>query len=183
METRQPLCNVCGIPEEKWKDGKCAECKHQCDMTPSVIIEQRVYDYCASHWMLGPGETFSLPQVFKKLEKKSLYSSIPSYLRKTITELALAQDSNSHLPRHHYLKLKYVPPGKVFRVVSSEDSKRIKLGAVILRQECNVGTGNDGLYVMQAGEILPEKQCNWALPLLTLEETTMSPNEFFALSA
>lgn len=47
-------CNICGIPEAEWKDGKCYACgyDHYCDMTPDMIIEQRIYDWCDKHGLV-----------------------------------------------------------------------------------------------------------------------------------
>lgn len=30
-------CNICGVPENRWEDGFCHECRHSCEMTPDVL--------------------------------------------------------------------------------------------------------------------------------------------------
>lgn len=49
-------CNTCGVPETKWHDGRCWECGNgrYCEMTPNVILEQRVYDWLQKHRVSGP---------------------------------------------------------------------------------------------------------------------------------
>lgn len=44
-------CNICGIPEDKWKSGRCYECGNgrYYDMTPDMIIDQRIYTWCDKH--------------------------------------------------------------------------------------------------------------------------------------
>lgn len=44
-------CNICGIPESEWKDGRCYACGygHYCDMTPDMIIDQRINIWCDKH--------------------------------------------------------------------------------------------------------------------------------------
>lgn len=54
--TKYPRCNTCGVPEAKWHAGRCWECGNgrYCKMTPSVIMEQRVYDWLQKHRVCGP---------------------------------------------------------------------------------------------------------------------------------
>lgn len=55
-DKKQALCNTCGVPETQWRDGRCWECGRgrYCEMVPSVILEQRVYDWLQKHNISGP---------------------------------------------------------------------------------------------------------------------------------
>lgn len=49
-------CNTCGVPETKWHNGRCWECGNgrYCEMTSSVVLEQRVYNWLQKHRVSGP---------------------------------------------------------------------------------------------------------------------------------
>ena len=48
-------CNTCGVPESKWRNGRCWECgRNHCEMTPDVTLEQRVYDWLQKQRVSGP---------------------------------------------------------------------------------------------------------------------------------
>lgn len=54
---KQSLCNVCGVPEEEWRDGKCYACGRGrfCEMSDDMIVEQRVYSWLDKQHMLSGG--------------------------------------------------------------------------------------------------------------------------------
>lgn len=51
-------CNICGIPESEWKNGRCYACGygHYCDMTRDMIIDQRIYIWSDKHGQLAEGK-------------------------------------------------------------------------------------------------------------------------------
>lgn len=51
----QPKCNICGVAQNEWVNGKCYACGkgHYCDMDADMIVEQRVYDWCAKKQSAG----------------------------------------------------------------------------------------------------------------------------------
>lgn len=55
-QNKQALCNTCGVPESKWVDDMCWECKQthtHCRMEPSVVLEQRTYNWLVKHRLSG----------------------------------------------------------------------------------------------------------------------------------
>ncbi len=55
MPRKLTLCNTCGVPESKWRNGCCWECgRNHCEMTPDVTLEQRVYDWLQKQRVSGP---------------------------------------------------------------------------------------------------------------------------------
>ncbi len=65
-------CNICGIPEDKWKSGRCYECGNgrYCDMTPDMIIDQRIYTWCDKHDQIE----------YRSVNKDSLHNKVKKML-------------------------------------------------------------------------------------------------------
>lgn len=83
-----PRCNTCGVPESDWEDGVCRACKRtHCDMTPDVIIEQRVYNWLLKHQLSG---SMLYPcEVVQKVEKvlQEGNMTVPQYVQRYIEEV------------------------------------------------------------------------------------------------
>lgn len=75
-------CNICGVPESCWVDGKCCRCgnRRHCDMTSDMVVEQRIFDWCDKHGMLYCG-AISKDSVRSEVKKMlAAGKKIPKYI-------------------------------------------------------------------------------------------------------
>lgn len=93
-------CNICGIAEENWINGKCHGPLHCiCDMTPEVILDDaRIYNWAAKSIgpkafidgiMLNPDALIELAR-----QKIDAGEKVPQYIRDFI-ERGVAQHAKS----------------------------------------------------------------------------------------
>lgn len=75
-------CNLCGVSENQWVDGKCRCCGngHYCDMTPDMIIEQRVFDWFNKHGLLYLGSVYKHIAQRKVREMLAAGQKVPKYI-------------------------------------------------------------------------------------------------------
>lgn len=74
-------CNLCGVPENRWEDGFCRECRHSCEMTPDMIISQRAFQYANKHGLLDTHASFNARAIREKLGRIGRKKKVPKYLR------------------------------------------------------------------------------------------------------
>lgn len=80
----QPRCNICGVPQNEWVNGKCVACGkgHYCDMEPNMIVEQRVYDWCSKNNLLDGGTIYKV-NVRQKVEMMlNKGKVVPQYMQR-----------------------------------------------------------------------------------------------------
>lgn len=82
----QPKCNVCGVAQNEWVNGKCYACGkgHYCDMDADMIVEQRVYDWCAKNNLLDGGTIYKA-NVRQKVEMMmNKGKAVPQYMQRYV---------------------------------------------------------------------------------------------------
>lgn len=81
-------CNMCGIPESEWSKDMVCTCSHShCDITPDLIIEQRIFDWYKRNCVLKSGmmNIATLKDQVEFLLSKG--KSVPNYIIQFITAL------------------------------------------------------------------------------------------------
>lgn len=89
--------NVCGVPEEAIKEGRCDACGTSvCDMMDdSLFVDKRVYDYakrnkmpcfCGHYYRMFQGQNFS-----EHIKKNGMLEKVPKYIRNYIAALDVSK--------------------------------------------------------------------------------------------
>lgn len=94
MAKKQPLCNYCGVPEEKWQNNKCYACapKHYCDVREEDIMEQRVYNWFAKRGVVNPGALLLISEATLYVDREASSRNVPQYIKKFVDEHRLTKD-------------------------------------------------------------------------------------------
>ena len=155
-----PKCNVCGVPESEWVDGKCHCARSVCDMTPEVVVEQRVYD-CAKRLGLLVGDTFYRNTIYDRMLRKSY--KMPKYFRQAISREGV-----------RYETLKDFPVGRVMMVCNDSDDDELQVGMLVWRDDPAKVPGNlDGLNFVKDAGSMDADHCEKALKGAMIEDTFM----------
>ena len=156
-------CNICGVPESKWSDGRCTLCGKICDMTPDVVMDQRVYDYAQKKNLLT-GNTFSVFHIFQKLHVRRYY--FPKYFRD-----AIAHDGMSFGSLEEFSK------NEVLMVCKDSRDGTFQVGMLVWRGEPAPGD-LDGINFIYEAACLDAEFCDAALEGAMFESSFRSLSEF-----
>lgn len=126
-----PRCNICGVPESKFKDGICRDCgdKQYCTMDdPSLMVEQRVFDYAKAHNMLAHSlrpQSFDPATARRACYRTTLGNTIPKYVREAISCDGMTFDLLAHMPEDERLRVCRENPDNIIR---------LRIGRIVVRQ-------------------------------------------------
>lgn len=144
-------CNLCGIPEDQWKDGFCHECQYICEITPDLIISQRAFQYAAKHGLLDTFSMFNKRAIRGKLERIGRKKKVPKYLREAASCDGLSFSSLSEFPC-----------GQLYHVCRDSLDGAFLVGDLVWRSIPKPGVP-DGLNFVQEAGCLDAADCNEAL--------------------
>ena len=90
--------NVCGVPEEEFRDGKCNKCgRSVCDMSPDRLIDERLYNYARKHLLMPSGMFVDHTFVFL-VKERGLLAKAPKYVQKFVEEAEKRECKESTTP-------------------------------------------------------------------------------------
>ena len=144
-------CNICGVPENRWEDGFCHECRHSCEMTPDVIISQRAFQYADKHGFLDTFAVFNTRTGREKLERIGRKKKVPKYLREAASCDGLSFPSLSEFPC-----------GQLYRVCRDSLDGTFLVGDLVWRSNPKPGIP-DGINFVQEAGCLDAEYCDKAL--------------------
>lgn len=144
-------CNICGVPENRWEDGFCHECRYSCEMTPDVIISQRAFQYADKHGFLDTFAVFNTRTVREKLERIGRKKKVPKYLREAASCDGLSFPSLSEFPC-----------GQLYRVCRDSLDGTFLVGDLVWRSNPKPGIP-DGINFVQEAGCLDAEYCDKAL--------------------
>ena len=144
-------CNICGVPENRWEDGFCHECRHSCEMTPDVIISQRAFQYADKHGFLDTFAVFNTRTVREELERIGRKKKVPKYLREAASCDGLSFPSLSEFPC-----------GQLYRVCRDSLDGTFLVGDLVWRSNPKPGIP-DGINFVQEAGCLDAEYCDKAL--------------------
>ena len=144
-------CNICGVPENRWEDGFCHECRHSCEMTPDVIISQRAFQYADKHGFLDTFAVFNTRTVREKLERIGRKKKVPKYLREAASCDGLSFPSLAEFPW-----------GQLYRVCRDSLDGTFLVGDLVWRSNPKPGIP-DGINFVQEAGCLDAEYCDKAL--------------------
>lgn len=156
-------CNVCGVPEDQWKDGQCTACGTVCSMTPDVIIEQRFFDYARKHELLDYG-IFHIGMIYRRLCSRRY--RLPKYFRD-----AIARDGRS------FASLEEFPKDEVLIVCWDSADGTFQVGMLVWRGDKAPG-GLDGINFVYEAACLDAEFCDEALKGAMFEDSYLSIENF-----
>lgn len=144
-------CNLCGVPEDRWEDGFCCECRHSCEMTPNMIISQRAFQYANKYGLLDTHTSFSARDIRGKLERIGRKKKVPKYLREAASCDGLSFSS-----------LTEFPCGQMYRVCRDSLDGTFLVGDLVWRSIPKPGVP-DGINFVQGAGCLDAEHCDAAL--------------------
>lgn len=161
--------NICGIPASEIKKGVCRFCGGgtYCHMEPSMMIEERVYDYAVKHGLTVRGKRpmFSASIAREMLGDKKFSPKVPKYFRDAVSCCGKTFDNLDSFPQDVML-----------RVCHDSDDGTFQVGDLVWRHS-GKHANSDGInFVREAGCLEPE-DCDKALRGAHFEEAYRSvPN-------
>lgn len=137
---QKEMCNHCGVPTSKFKDGACFACNPQgCSMSADSLIEMRAYTYAKKAGLLPGGmyPYFDAQALRIALESSKTMRTAPKYFRTAVSCEGLS-----------YASLDDFPTGIVLRVCHDSDNGELIVGELVWRDLAPTA-GADGLNVVQ----------------------------------
>ena len=144
-------CNICGVPENRWEDGFCHECRHSCEMTPDMVISQRAFQYADKYGLLDNHASFNARVIRERLERIGRKKKIPKYLREAASCDGLSFPSLSEFPC-----------GQLYRVCRDSLDGTFLVGDLVWRSNPKPGILAGINFVQEAG-CLDAEYCDKAL--------------------
>lgn len=144
-------CNLCGVPEDRWEDGFCCECRHSCEMTPDMIISQRAFQYANKHGLLDTHASFNARAIREKLGRIGRKKKVPKYLREAASCNGLSFSS-----------LAEFPCGQMYQVCRDSLDGTFLVGDLVWRSTPKPGVPGGLNFVQEAG-CLDAEHCDAAL--------------------